>query len=83
MLMITSSPAPDSASSVTSAWRLSCHRPTTFALSRTFVHAVLNVVTGRAGSFSCPLYPVASLDFGQKGQQTCRVLRSETVERTT
>ena len=27
MLMITSSPAPDSASSVTSAWRLSCHRP--------------------------------------------------------
>ena len=54
MLMITSSPAPDSASSVTSVWRLSCHRPTTFALSRTFVHAVLNVVTGRVGSFGCP-----------------------------
>jgi hypothetical protein len=34
MLMITSSPAPDSESSVTSVWRLSCHRPTTFALSR-------------------------------------------------
>jgi hypothetical protein len=29
MLMITSSPAPDSASSVTSVWRLSCHRPFT------------------------------------------------------
>src|ERR1700756_2124845 len=55
MLMITSSPAPDSASSVTSVWRLSCHRPTTFAFSRTFVHAVLNVVTGRVGSFGCPL----------------------------
>jgi hypothetical protein len=68
MLMITSSPAPDSASSVTSTWRLSCHRPTTFALSRTLVHAVLNVVTGRVGSFSCPLYPVASLDFGQEGR---------------
>src|ERR1035441_6870386 len=26
MLMITSSPAPDSASSVTNVWRLSCHR---------------------------------------------------------
>src|SRR5665647_84616 len=54
MLMITSSPAPDSASSVTSVWRLSCHRPTTLALSRTLVHAVLNVVTGRVGSFGCP-----------------------------
>src|SRR5450759_283638 len=54
MLMITSSPAPDSESSVTSVWRLSCHRPTTLALSRTLVHAVLNVVTGRVGSFGCP-----------------------------
>src|SRR6185312_10746649 len=54
MLMITSSPAPDSESSVTSVWRLSCHRPTTFALSRTLVHAVLRVVTGRVGSFGCP-----------------------------
>src|ERR1022692_1191380 len=51
MLMITSSPAPDSASSVTRVWRLSCHRPTTFALSRTFVHAVFSDVTGRVGSF--------------------------------
>lgn len=42
MLMITSSPVPDSESSVTSMWRLSCQRPTTFALSRTFVHAVLD-----------------------------------------
>src|ERR1035437_854137 len=55
MLMITSSPAPDSASSVTSVWRLSCQLPTTLALSRTLVHAVLNVVTGRVGSFGCPL----------------------------
>src|ERR1035437_7086785 len=55
MLIITSSPAPDSDSSVTSVWRLSCHRPTTFALSRTFVHAVFNEVTGRVGSFGCPL----------------------------
>ena len=35
------------ASSVTSVWRLSCHRPTTFAFLRNFVHAALNVVTGR------------------------------------
>src|ERR1035438_142027 len=55
MLMITSSPAPDSESSVTRVWRLSCHLPTTFALSRTFVQAVRNVVTGRVGSFGCPL----------------------------
>ena len=74
MLTITSSPAPGSASSVTSAWRLSCHRPTTFALSRTFVHAVLNVVTGRVGSFGCPLYPVASLDFGQEGRSAASVV---------
>jgi len=46
ILMITSSPAPDSASSVTSVCRLSCHRPTTPALSRTFVHAALRVETG-------------------------------------
>ncbi len=50
MLMITSSPAPDSASSVTSVWRLSCHRPFTPAFSRTFVHAVLKDVIGRVGS---------------------------------
>src|ERR1022692_3734602 len=55
MLMMTSSPAPDSESSVTSACRLSCHRPTTLALSRPLVHAVLNVVTGQVGSFGCPL----------------------------
>jgi hypothetical protein len=54
MLMITSSPAPDSESSVTSVCLLSCHRPTTLALSRTFVHAVRNVVTGWVGSFDCP-----------------------------
>src|ERR1035437_4367790 len=54
MLIITSSPAPDSESSVTSVCRLSCHRPTTFALSRTFVHAVLKVVTGLVGSFGWP-----------------------------
>jgi len=30
MLMMTSSPAPDSASSVSSVCRLSCHRPTTY-----------------------------------------------------
>jgi hypothetical protein len=42
ILTITSPSAPDSASSVTKVWRLSCHRPTTFALSRTFVHAVFN-----------------------------------------
>src|SRR5438105_1703407 len=50
MLIITSSPAPDSASFVTSVWRLSCHRPFTPAFSRTLVHAVLNDVIGRAGS---------------------------------
>src|SRR6202049_310904 len=50
MLMITSSPAPDSASSVTKVWRLSCHRPFTPAFSRTLVHAVLNDVIGRVGS---------------------------------
>ena len=33
MLMMTSSPAPDSENSVTSVWLLSCHRLTTFALS--------------------------------------------------
>jgi hypothetical protein len=57
MLMIPSSPAPDSASSVTSVWRLSCHRPTTFALSRTFVQAVHNVETARVGPFGYPLPP--------------------------
>src|ERR1035437_7772452 len=40
MLMITSSPEPDSASSVTSVWRLSCHRPFTPAFWRTLIHAV-------------------------------------------
>src|ERR1017187_9853829 len=50
MLMITSSPAPDSASSVTSVWRLSCHRPFTPAFARTLVQAVLNDVIGRVGS---------------------------------
>ena len=55
MLMITSSPAPDSASSVTSVCRLSYHRPTTFALSRTFVHAVRKVVTGWDGIVQLPL----------------------------
>ena len=34
--------------------RLSCHLPTTFAFSRTFVHAVLSVVTARVGSFGWP-----------------------------
>lgn len=41
--------------SVTSVSRLSCHRPIAFASSRTFVHAVLNVVTAWVGSFGCPL----------------------------
>src|ERR1035438_2619612 len=50
MLMITSSPAPPSASSVTRVWRLSCHRPFTPAFSRTLIHAVLNEVMGRVGS---------------------------------
>src|SRR5450759_5796969 len=50
MLMITSSPAPDSESSVTSVWRLSCHRPFTPAFCRTLIHAVLNDVMGRVGS---------------------------------
>src|SRR5260370_3226389 len=50
MLMITSSPAPDSASSVTSVWRLSCQRPFTPAFLRTLIHAVLNEVIGRVGS---------------------------------
>src|ERR1017187_1495913 len=54
ILMITSSPAPDSASSVTKVCRLSCHRPTTLASSRTLVHAVLSDVTGRVGSFGWP-----------------------------
>src|ERR1700687_2069710 len=44
ILMIPSSPAPDSASSVTKVWRLSCHRPFTPAFSRTLVHAVLKDV---------------------------------------
>jgi hypothetical protein len=51
MLMITSSPAPDSASSVTNVWRASCHRPLSAAFSRTFFQAVLNDVIGRVGSF--------------------------------
>src|SRR3954464_6344200 len=50
MLMITSSPAPDSASSVTRVWRLSCQRPFTPAFSRTLIQAVLNDVMGRVGS---------------------------------
>src|SRR5450759_402812 len=50
ILMITSSPAPDSESSVTSVWRLSCHRPLTSAFWRTLLHAVLNDVMGRVGS---------------------------------
>src|SRR5713101_1506989 len=50
MLMITSSPAPDSASSVTKVWRLSCHRPFTPAFLRSLIHAVLNDVIGRVGS---------------------------------
>src|ERR1019366_1830101 len=50
ILMITSSPAPDSASSVTNVWRLSCHLPFTPALRRTLIHAVLNDVIGRVGS---------------------------------
>src|ERR1035437_9600897 len=50
MLMITSSPAPDSESSVTRVWRLSCHRPVTPAFLRTLVHAVLKDVIGRVGS---------------------------------
>jgi hypothetical protein len=54
MLMMSSSPAPDSASSVTSVRRLSCHRPTTFALVRTLVQAVVRVLTGRVGSFGWP-----------------------------
>src|ERR1017187_5125517 len=54
-LMLTSSPAPDSESSVISVWRLSCHRATTLPLSRTFVQAVRSVVTGWVGSFGCPL----------------------------
>ena len=47
MLMITSSPAPASASSVTCVCRLSCHRPFTPAFRRTLIHSVRNVVTGR------------------------------------
>src|ERR1017187_8677448 len=54
MLMITSSPAPPSASSVTRVWRLSCHRPFTPAFSRTLIHAVLNEVMGRVGSAGDP-----------------------------
>jgi integrase len=38
--MIVSSPAPLSANSVISMWRLSCHRPETFAFSRVFFQAV-------------------------------------------
>ena len=50
ILMITSSPAPDSASSETSVWRLSGRRPFTPAFWRTLIHAVLNDVMGRVGS---------------------------------
>src|SRR5579863_10663514 len=50
MLMITSSPAPDSASSVIKVWRLSCQRPVTPASLRILVHAVLKDVIGRVGS---------------------------------
>src|ERR1019366_178958 len=50
MLMITSSPAPDSESSVTRVWRLSCQRPFTPAFLRTLIHAVLNDVMGCVGS---------------------------------
>ena len=42
MLIITSSPAPDSANSVTSVCRLSCQRPTTFAFSHALIRAVRN-----------------------------------------
>jgi hypothetical protein len=55
---------PDSASSVTKVWRLSCHRPFTPAFSRTLAHAVLKDVIGRVGSFGSgsegehiPLWP--------------------------
>ena len=44
MLMISSSLVPDSASSVTSVWRLSRYRPTVFDLLRIFIHAILKVV---------------------------------------
>src|SRR5260370_14020884 len=50
MLMVTASHVPDSASSVTSVWRLACQRPFTRAFLRTLVHAVLNDVIGRVGS---------------------------------
>src|SRR5882724_7608939 len=55
MLMITSSPAPDSASSVTKVWRLSCQRPFTPASLRTLLHAVLKDVIGRVGSLGSGL----------------------------
>ena len=67
MLMITSSPAPGSDSSVTGVCRLSRQRPTTFALSRAFVHAVLKVVTGLVGSCGCPV-PAAKTN--QSGLQS-------------
>src|ERR1017187_5337196 len=50
ILMITSSPAPDSDSSVTSVWRLSCHRPFTPAFWQTLIHAVLKEVIRCVGS---------------------------------
>jgi len=55
MLMITSSPAPDSASSVTRVWRLSCQRPFTPAFLRTLVHAVPQRRDGLGGIVRLPL----------------------------
>jgi len=46
----TSSPTPDSESSVTSVWRLSCHRPFTLAFWHTVLLGVLSDVIGRTGS---------------------------------
>ena len=51
--MIVWSPAPLSASSVMSVWRLSCQRPFTPAFARTLVQTVLRVVTWRVGSVGC------------------------------
>src|ERR1700691_960735 len=55
MSMMVWSPAPLSAKSVISVWRLSCQRPSTLAFLRTLFQAVLRVVTGRVGSLGVGL----------------------------
>ena len=82
MLMIASPPPPDSASSVTGVCRLSCHRPATFALSRTFVHAVFGFEAGDGGlsgwsfpagkTYNSGLHSPNRCGGGKQGERACK-----------